>query len=99
VGQVAEEKEQMMPKSYTNEPLDDEERELMDHSTWDWDSAVVVEGREPDGIPITFYFKEATFNRLMDAAAQVGESPRGYIVKAALDRAEREERARRRRSA
>src|SRR5947209_658833 len=80
----------LMPTSYTNEPQDDEERELMDPSTWDWDSAVVIEGREPVGVPVTIYIDEAIFNRLMDAAAKAGEPPISYIIQAALDRAERE---------
>jgi len=90
MGETAEGKEVVMPKSYTNEPLDDEERELMDPDTWDWDAAEVVAGREPSGVPVTLYLNEAVFNRLMDAAALAGYPPTDYIIRAALDRAERE---------
>lgn len=69
------------------EPLDDEERELMDPETWDWDSAEVL-----PPVPASYTITEIHLSRdelaLLDRAAQAeGLTVSAYLRQAALERA------------
>lgn len=69
------------------EPLDDEERELMDPETWDWDSAEVL-----PPVPASSTITEIHLSReelaLVDRAAQAeGMTLAAYLRHAALERA------------
>ncbi len=68
------------------EPLDEEERELMDPDNWDWDNPVeVVVHPNPGAIlPIRFTFKEA--GRLQRMAHAEGITTHEFIKQAALAR-------------
>jgi hypothetical protein len=66
------------------EPLDDEERELMDPDTWDWDSveeAIV----EPSGYSITeVRLSYSELSRIERAATSEGMTVNAYLRYAAL---------------
>ena len=70
-----------------HEPLDDEERELMDPDTWDWDSIQdLPPARNPGAVvPIRFSLDEIT--RVGRAADAEGVSLSEYIKQSALLRA------------
>ena len=66
------------------EPLDDEERELMDPETWDWDSAqeAIV---EPDGYSISeVRLSYDELSRIEQAANAEGMTVSAYLRHAAL---------------
>jgi hypothetical protein len=70
-----------------NEPLDEEERILMDPETWDWDSAqeAIV---EPDGYSISeVRLSYDELSRIEQAAAAEGMTVNAYLRHAALHRA------------
>lgn len=66
------------------EPLDDEERELMDPDTWDWDSAqeAIV---EPSGYSVTeVRLSYDELSRIERAAIAEGMTVNAYLRHAAL---------------
>jgi hypothetical protein len=69
------------------EPLDDEERELMDPENWDWDHPIEVVVAENAGIqmPIDVTFEE--FACHSEVARAVGLTPREFMKRAALEAA------------
>jgi hypothetical protein len=69
------------------EPLDDEERELMDPENWDWDHPVeVVVAENPRvQLPIEVTFEE--HRSLAQAARSVGLTPHEFIKRVALEAA------------
>jgi hypothetical protein len=69
------------------EPLDDEERELMDPDNWDWDHPVDVVIAENVGVqlPIDVTFEE--FDCLSRVARAIGLTPHEYIKRVALEAA------------
>lgn len=68
------------------EPLDDEERELMDPATWDWDSLTELPPVPNPGavLPIRFSLEELT--RVGRAADAEGLTIYEYIKQSALMR-------------
>jgi hypothetical protein len=68
------------------EPLDDEERELMNPENWDWDNPVeVVVHPNPGAIlPIRFTFDE--YQQLFEVAHAQGLTTREFIKQVALAR-------------
>jgi hypothetical protein len=66
------------------EPLDDEERELMNPDNWDWDNPVdVAVSKHPLAqLPIDFTFDEIKI--IEKVARAVGMSPHAFIKQAAL---------------
>jgi hypothetical protein len=68
------------------EPLDDEERELMDPETWDWDSAVELVGRPNVGAILDIRFTRDEVARLQRAAHAEGMTTHAFIKEAALAR-------------
>jgi hypothetical protein len=66
------------------EPLDDEERELMDPESWDWDSVEdgVTVG-EP-GTLLTLRFSRDEHRLLAEAASSEGLTTHEYIKRSAL---------------
>jgi hypothetical protein len=76
--------EQLEQDERRREPLDDEERELMDPDTWDWESAqeAIV---EPSGYSITevrLSYKE--LSHIERAAIAKGMTVNAYLRDAAL---------------
>ena len=69
------------------EPLDDEERELMNPENWDWDHPVevVVAANPRVQLPIEVTFEE--HRSLAQAARVAGLTPHEFIKRAALDAA------------
>jgi hypothetical protein len=69
------------------EPLDDEERELMDPENWDWDNPIEVVVAENVGIqmPIDVTFDE--FDCLSEVARAIGLTPHEFMKRAALEAA------------
>jgi hypothetical protein len=65
--------------------LDDEERELMNPETWDWDNPVEVMVAENPGaiLPIRFTLEELA--RLEPVARAAGLTPHAFIKRAALE--------------
>lgn len=68
------------------EPLDDEERELMDPDNWDWDNPIegVTVGDPGALLSIRFTFDE--YHRLFEVAHAQGLSTHEFIKQAALAR-------------
>jgi hypothetical protein len=69
------------------EPLDDEERELMDPENWDWDHPIeVVVAENPlVQLPIEVTFEE--HDCLSKAARAIGLTPHEFMKRAALEAA------------
>ncbi len=70
----------------TQAPLDDEERELMDPDTWNWDA---IEEGVTVGEPGTIFaieFSRAEHRMLADAARAAGITTHAFIKQAALAR-------------
>jgi hypothetical protein len=70
----------------TQSPLDDEERELMDPDTWDWDA---IEDGITVGEPGTIFaveFSRDEHRKLADAACAAGVTTHEFIKQAALAR-------------
>lgn len=66
------------------EPLNDEERELMDPETWDWESA---EERPPvanPGIVLEIRFSHDEIQRVTAAASAAGVPVDTFVTRAAL---------------
>ena len=76
----------MKPVRYTpiQEPLDDEERELMDPDNWDWEDPIegVTIGDPGAILSIRFTFNE--YDRLFEAAHAQGLSTPEFIKRLAL---------------
>ncbi|MGH2617838.1 MAG: hypothetical protein ACRDJC_21625 [Thermomicrobiales bacterium] len=68
------------------EPLDDEERELMDPDNWDWENPIegVTVGDPGAILPIHFTFDE--YHHLSEAAHEQGLTTHEFIKQAALAR-------------
>jgi hypothetical protein len=66
------------------EPLDEEERELMDPDYWDWDNPIegVTVGDPGAVLPIRFTFDE--YQRLSEAAHAQGLTTHEFIKRIAL---------------
>ena len=78
------------------EPFDDEERELMDPDTWDWESAEVLEPVPNPGAVLQVRFEQGEFRALARLAREEGIGPVEFLRRIALDRiaaASRHERA------
>jgi hypothetical protein len=72
------------PDERLREPIDDEERELMDPDTWDWDSAqeAIV---EPSGYSITeVRLSYEELSQIERAAVAEGMTVNAYLRHAAL---------------
>jgi hypothetical protein len=69
------------------EPLDDEERALMDSDNWDWDNPIEIEVADEVQIrmPIEVSFEE--FGLLEHVARAEGRTPHAFMKQAALDAA------------
>ena len=67
------------------EPLDDEERELMDPGTWDWENPAELTVAENPGaiLPIRFTLEELA--QLEPVAQTAGLTPHAFIRRAALE--------------
>jgi hypothetical protein len=66
------------------EPIDDEERRLMDPDTWDWDSLEVHPGNPNSGVVLGVRFSLEEMTRVGEAAAAKGQTVYEYIKEAAL---------------
>ena len=68
------------------EPLDDDERELMDPDNWDWDNPIegVTIGNPGAILVLRFTFEE--YDHLFEAAHAQGLSTHEFIKQAALAR-------------
>jgi hypothetical protein len=66
------------------EPLDDEERELMDPDNWDWDNPVEVVVHPDFGFIFPIRFTRDEVGRLEPVARAEGLSPHELIKQAAL---------------
>ena len=67
-----------------DEPLNDEERDLMDPDAWDWDAA---EERPPvtnPGIVVEIRFSGDEIERVASAAVEAGVALEAFITRAAL---------------
>lgn len=61
------------------EPLDDEERELMDPDNWDWDNPVEVHIADSPGAILRVRFSREEFIALNDMAREAGLGPIAFI--------------------
>lgn len=73
-------------ESKLQEPLDDEERWLMDPETWDWDSVEYHEGNPNSGVVLGVRFSLEEMTRVGEAAAAEGVPIYEYIKESALRR-------------
>jgi hypothetical protein len=67
------------------EPLDDEERELMDPDTWAWEHPVEVTVTKDIGAILPIRLTREEIARLEDAARAEGLAPHEFIKRAALE--------------
>jgi hypothetical protein len=75
---------------YSQEPLDDEERELMDPEHWDWDSAVEGIPMMNVGAILPIHFTREEIGPLQRLAHAQGMTAHAFIKQAALDRVSQE---------
>jgi hypothetical protein len=68
------------------EPLDDEERELMDPDTWDWDSIEELPPVPNPGVVLAIRLSREEFTRLAQAARAEDQSTSEYVKQSALRR-------------
>ena len=68
------------------EPLDDEERELMNPEHWDWDSAVEGVPMRNVGAILPLHFTREEIGPLQRLAHSQGMTAHAYIKQAALGR-------------
>jgi hypothetical protein len=68
------------------EPLDDEERELMDPETWDWESAEVLPGTVYDGVGLRVEFEWNSFQILAVLAERENVTPAELVQRIVLER-------------
>ena len=69
-----------------HEPLDDDERVLMDPDTWDWDNPIEVVTGPSRGPVLEIRFTRDELSRLQRAARAEGMSTNAFIKQAALAR-------------
>lgn len=74
----------------SQEPLDDEERELMDPDTWDWASTVEGVPTPNDGLILEVEFTREEIGPLQRLAHANGMTAHAFIKQTALDRVSRE---------
>lgn len=70
----------------TQEPLDDEERELMDPSTWDWESAAPGRTVGTPGAVVQVHFSREEILALTRIAREAGIGPVELVRRSALER-------------
>lgn len=70
----------------TQEPLDDEERELMDPSTWDWESAAPGRTVGTPGAVVQVHFSREEILALTRIAREAGIGPVELMRQSALER-------------
>ncbi len=68
----------------TQEPLDDEERELMNPDNWDWDTAVDVQIIGTPGAVLRVHFTRDEFLALAGLAREAGVGPVAFIQQTML---------------
>jgi predicted DNA binding CopG/RHH family protein len=71
----------------TQEPLDDEERELMNPDNWDWESAYEIEPSPNPGLIFEVRLAGDDFKHVERAATAEGMTITAYLRYAALHRA------------
>ena len=69
-----------------HDPLDEDERILMDPDTWDWDNPVEVVTGPSRGPVLEIRFTREELSRLQRAARAEGMSANAFIKQAALAR-------------
>lgn len=74
-----------IPYESLDEPLDDEERELMDPGTWAWEDAEVRTGVPAPRVGLTVFFSRDELARLELAALEAAVSPTEFITRATRD--------------
>lgn len=74
-----------IPYESLDEPLDDEERELMDPGTWAWEDAEVRTGIPTARVGLTVFFSRDELARLELAAREAAISPAEFITRATRD--------------
>jgi hypothetical protein len=72
----------MMDRTIRYEPLDDEERELMDPDTWAWEDAETHAGIPVPRVGLTIFFSRDELARLELAAREAAVSPCELIARA-----------------
>ena len=72
------------------EPLDDEERELMDPDTWDWDSTIEGVPTPNVGAILEIDFTREEIGPLQRLAHSKGMTVHAFIKQAALERVSQE---------
>lgn len=70
----------------TQEPADDEERDLMDPDVWDWDSAEVRPGGGTVVFEVSALFSREEYNALAELANRHGTDPAEEARRIILDR-------------
>jgi hypothetical protein len=70
----------------TQEPLDEEERSLMDPSTWDWESTTPGRTIGTPGAVIRVHFSREEIVALERIAREAGIGPIELVRRAALER-------------
>jgi hypothetical protein len=70
----------------TQEPLDDEERELMDPDNWDWSTTTPGRTVGTPGAILEIRFTRDEYVTLSRLARTLGISPHEFIKQAALER-------------
>jgi hypothetical protein len=70
----------------TQEPLDDEERELMDPNTWDWESTAPGRTIGTPGAVVRVHFSQEEIVALTRIAREAGIGPVELVRRAALER-------------
>lgn len=78
----------------TQEPLDDEEHELMDPEHWDWDSAELVSGGVGVAFEVSPLFSAEEYSALAALAERHGIDPTEAARRIILDRLAAEPRPR-----
>jgi hypothetical protein len=66
------------------EPLNDEERELMDPENWDWESAEELPPVANPGIVLEIRFSREDIRRVTAAASEAGIPIDEFVARAAL---------------
>jgi hypothetical protein len=79
-------REQPIRYESTQEPLDDEERELMDPDNWDWSSATPGRTIGTPGAILEIRLTRAEYVALSRHARTLGISPHEFIKQATLER-------------
>jgi hypothetical protein len=69
----------------TQEPLDDDERELMDPENWDWDNPIEVRVVGTLGAVVRVHFSRDEFFAVARLAREAGLAPVAFIQRTMLD--------------